>query len=422
MKNLSLQDIRAQTQERLHDPERLNLMELLDLLGTESVEALDRMTQLASKIINAPISLVSLLDADRQLFKGMFGLPEPVASERFTPLSSSFCQYVVGTEEPLITNDARQHPLLQDNLAIKDLDVIAYLGIPLRVHDGPTLGSFCVIDTKPREWTDNEIEIMRELANAVMTELELRTEIAEHKRSEEMNLQLRLEIERREMLNLFMQDFSHEFRTALSSISSKAYMLHRNEDTAQKDRLYQQIEQNVQAVTRLIESMKLLTQIDNMDTGQLRATARLTECLQYASEKLADRAEQKSVTIQLDIPAEIPLVKGDQQYITTAIEQLVSNAITFSSEGGTVEITAITGADETSVDIINHGNHIPEEVQKYIFQLFYREDPARTERGLGLGLPIAKRIMERYQGTLELVRSDTISTVFRMTFSNETIK
>ena len=104
-------------------------------------------------------------------------MPDPWASERETPLSHSFCQYVVATNEALVVTDARQDPILKNNLAIRDLDVIGYLGMPLTLADGTSLGSFCVIDNKPRQWTEHEIEIVRELAQSVIAEIELRAAI-----------------------------------------------------------------------------------------------------------------------------------------------------------------------------------------------------------------------------------------------------
>ena len=70
--------------------------------------------------------------------------------------------------------DAREDETLKDNLAISDLNVIGYLGIPLGLTDGQTLGSFCVIDDKPRRWTDIEIAIMTELAGIIATEFDAR--------------------------------------------------------------------------------------------------------------------------------------------------------------------------------------------------------------------------------------------------------
>jgi len=151
----------------IQNPDRLQILRDLVLLDTPEEEPFDRLTALASKIVGAPVSLVSLIDADRQFFKSALGLPEPWTSDRETPLTHSFCQHVVATGEPLVITDAREHPLVHDNLAIRDLNVIGYLGIPLETSDGYGLGSFCVIDGKPREWTTDEVEIMRDLAKLV---------------------------------------------------------------------------------------------------------------------------------------------------------------------------------------------------------------------------------------------------------------
>lgn len=165
------------TKPALSDEARLSKLKELLLLDSPAEEAFDRLTRLAAKIVNAPVSLVSLVDIDRQFFKSFVGLPEPWASERQTPLSHSFCQYVVSTGQPLVVEDARQVPLLRDNMAIPDLDVIGYLGIPIMASDGSRLGSFCVIDSKPRQWTEREIDIVRELAISAMGEIELREQI-----------------------------------------------------------------------------------------------------------------------------------------------------------------------------------------------------------------------------------------------------
>lgn len=172
----------------IQDPERLATLYELDLLDTPAEEAFDRLTRLASLITNSPISLISLVDADRQFFKSLFGLPEPLASERETPLSYSFCQHVVASKDALIVPDARDHPVLKDNPGVSEHNVVAYLGMPLTTTEGVELGSFCVVDTKPRAWDNREIEIIRELAISVMTEIELR---AAEKHLAQRNMQYR---------------------------------------------------------------------------------------------------------------------------------------------------------------------------------------------------------------------------------------
>ena len=94
---------------------------------------------------------------------------------RATPLSHSFCQHVVISGQPLIVTDARHHPLVCDNLAIRDLGVIAYAGVPLLDPTGAVLGSLCAIDTAPRQWDDAALAILRDLAALAQTEIALRT-------------------------------------------------------------------------------------------------------------------------------------------------------------------------------------------------------------------------------------------------------
>ena len=157
----------------VRDPKRLAALHALGLLDTSADEAFDRLARLASRLLQAPIALVSLVDEDRQFFKSCLGLPEPWASWRETPLSHSFCQHVVASCAPLIINDARSHPEFRDNLAIGDLGVVAYLGIPLTLPNGHTVGSFCVFDSVPRTWTALETETVRDFAALVMSEIEL---------------------------------------------------------------------------------------------------------------------------------------------------------------------------------------------------------------------------------------------------------
>ena len=154
-------------------PARLDALRRSRLLDSPPDETFDRLTRLATRLLGAPVSLISLVDNDRQFFKSSVGLSEPWASARETPLSHSFCQHVVASDAPLIVEDARTHPLVADNDAIEDLGVVAYAGIPLRTRDGLTLGSLCVIDDQPRHWTPEELAVLNDLAGAAMTGIDL---------------------------------------------------------------------------------------------------------------------------------------------------------------------------------------------------------------------------------------------------------
>jgi transcriptional regulator with GAF, ATPase, and Fis domain len=161
----------------LAEPGRLAALHDAALLDSAPEEPFDRLARLAARVVNAPVALVSALDRDRQFFKSCLGLPEPWATRRETPLSHSFCQHVVAAREPMMVSDARRDERVLDNLAIRDLGVIAYLGVPLITREGHALGTLCVIDRQPRIWTDDEINLVKDVAAAAVTEITLRGDL-----------------------------------------------------------------------------------------------------------------------------------------------------------------------------------------------------------------------------------------------------
>ena len=164
--------------------ERLSALAATGLLDSPSETSFDRITSLVSRLLHAPVALVSLVDANRQFFKSSVGLPEPWASSRETPLSHSFCQHVVRSGTPLVVADAREHPLVRSNGAVTDLGVIAYLGVPLTTSGGHVLGSLCAIDGIARQWSDDDVHLMNDMAAIVMREIVLHREIEQRKKAE----------------------------------------------------------------------------------------------------------------------------------------------------------------------------------------------------------------------------------------------
>ncbi len=158
-------------------PERLDALDASGLADGVPEEAFDRLTRLVQRCLRVPVALVSLVDERRQVFKSQQGLPEPWCSLGGTALTHSFCKHVVVTDAPLVVEDAREHPAVRDNLAIRDLGVVAYLGTPLRAPSGQTLGSLCAIDSVPRAWTDSDREILDALAELVMAEIATRFQV-----------------------------------------------------------------------------------------------------------------------------------------------------------------------------------------------------------------------------------------------------
>ena len=140
-----------------------------DQLGVD--ESFDRYARMVRRALDVPVALVSLVDEDLQVFIGAEGLAPAYDEVRETPLTHSFCQWVVHDQAPVVTDDARLDARLRDNLAIPDLGVVAYAGHPIRDHTGRIIGSLCAIDPEPRAWDEASLAALEDLAAACSTEI-----------------------------------------------------------------------------------------------------------------------------------------------------------------------------------------------------------------------------------------------------------
>lgn len=159
--------VRSPPSSIIEDDRRLDAIQETGILSGSATESLDRLSRLAANILGAPVALVSIVESDRQVFPGLHGLGGSYGKERQTPLSHSFCQWVVSSAESLAVEDARAHPVLRHSLAIRDLGVIAYAGVPLSCGSDRPIGSFCAIDDRPHAWTEEELDALRDVAKIV---------------------------------------------------------------------------------------------------------------------------------------------------------------------------------------------------------------------------------------------------------------
>ena len=158
-------DFSAGPAEALAEPARVQ-----DLAAAERAmaavpeAAFERLAVLASQLLVAPVSLATFVDPRRQFFRAQRGLDEPWASARQTPLSHSFCQWVVSSDEALVVDDALAHQVLRHNEAVRELGVKAYAGVPVAGPAGQAIGSMCAVDHRPRAWTPEDLKTLEDLA------------------------------------------------------------------------------------------------------------------------------------------------------------------------------------------------------------------------------------------------------------------
>jgi GAF domain-containing protein len=158
--------IRPPTAE--NEEARLEALRRLGILDTPREERFDRLTQLAARVLDAPIVAITLVDRDRQWFKSTYGL-----DVRETPRDESFCAHAIRDGGTMVVPDARLDPRFADNPQVANAPYVRfYAGHPLVLSDGHCIGTLCVVDTRPRDLDEVALEQLRSLAEIVRVEVE----------------------------------------------------------------------------------------------------------------------------------------------------------------------------------------------------------------------------------------------------------
>ncbi|MFN8122955.1 MAG: SpoIIE family protein phosphatase [Thermoleophilia bacterium] len=160
---------------QVHDTGRLAAVAATRLLDTAPESPFDDLARLAAEVLRAPLAFVTLVDGERSFWKACVGVGPGL---RQNPVEESFCQYVIETPAPLLVGDTRLDPVTAANPSIEAMGVLAWAGVPLMSPDGHVLGSFCVVDTVPREWTEADERTLLALSRAAATEIALRAGLA----------------------------------------------------------------------------------------------------------------------------------------------------------------------------------------------------------------------------------------------------
>jgi two-component sensor histidine kinase len=347
--------------DSLRNPGRLAALADTDLPDSAAEEAFDRLTRMVTRLLGVPVALVSLVDDTRQFFKSQQRLQAPYSRERQTPLSHSFCQYVVIDRAPLIVTDAENDARVCDNLAIPDLGVRAYLGVPLQLASGHVIGSLCAIDTVPRAWSDADLASLSDVAEIVMSEIALRLEIQRRQKAEDNQ-------------ELLIAELHHRVKNTLSTVQALIQLNLTSSPTlaAFRGTIGQRIES-------LAKTHTLLT------TKRWRAIG----FRDILNSELAPYEQAERVSFDgpdFDLEAEVATTIG------MVIHELTTNAAKYgalSSPGGSIEIrwTTETCNSATGVAMIWHESGGP--------QVHWRGN-----KGFGSTL-IERLIVKQFSGTAD---------------------
>jgi sigma-B regulation protein RsbU (phosphoserine phosphatase) len=157
----------------VRSPARLGALDESGLAGTGPEDAFDRLIELALALIDVPRAAITLVDAKHTAAKACLGFRGE--GLWVVPVEQSFCRYVVGFGRPLIVVDAREDPRTVGDPAITIYGAVAWAGYGIEGAGGAILGTFCLMDSRPHEWTPRDLHVLATLAKAASSEVQLRT-------------------------------------------------------------------------------------------------------------------------------------------------------------------------------------------------------------------------------------------------------
>jgi signal transduction histidine kinase len=222
-----------------------------------------------------------------------------------------------------------------------------------------------------------------------------------------------------EMKSNFIQMVSHELRSPLASIKQLLTVVLDGlaGDLAEKQRdLLSRSQLKIQSLLDLINDLLDVAKIESGHAFQQQVPLRLGEVLEQTIVLMRPRAESQQVALELDVPADLPLILADARSMEELFTNLISNAIHYSPDGGRVTVSVASRGDYVEVLVSDTGIGIdPTEITK-IFDKFYRVKHPKTRQviGTGLGLAIVKGIVESHRGSIEVESQPGVGTSFRV--------
>jgi signal transduction histidine kinase len=383
-----------QAKKNINEVERINKLHSYNILDSLPESDYDSITQLASEICDTPISLVSFVDSDRQWFKSRYGLD---AIE--TPREFAFCAHAINTpEQVFIVNDARKDIRFFDNpLVVGDPNVIFYAGIPLTDKDNLPLGTLCVIDHKPKELSDSQINSLLALSNQVMNLLTLR------KQNRTLSNTLKQLEEKNKELENFSTIAAHDLKSPLIGITSVAQLL--------SESYHSKIDSNGQYMLDLLSksSSKLTLMIDSL--------------LTYSKSNIFNQHQKEEIQLN-DLEDEINLffncqnnydltfstldletIKVNKTVLNQILVNLISNAIKYNDKPKSrIEIGISENKNHYLFYVKDNGPGINKADIDKIFIMFETVNNSDKfgNQGNGIGLAIVKKLVESNEGEISV--------------------
>jgi signal transduction histidine kinase len=375
------------------EKERLAAVRDYHILDTGAETSFDEITQLAAEICQTPISMITLIDSDRQWFKSGFNLPV-----REIPRNLAFCSHAINHPfDPFVIPDMRADKRYADHPFVTgDPHVVFYTGIPLTNPEGFALGTLCVLDRKPKTLTESQMHSLQILARQVMQLLELRKSNA---RLESLTENLEA---RHEDLQQFAYVVSHDIKSPLASIVLAAEML--------REGFGEKIDEENDQLLKLLgrASFKIKNLLDGIlayyrserAMNESPESFRLKPFLLSLQELFKVNKETETI-----YPQDNPEIFARKTALELILVNLLQNAVKYNDkQNPRVEIAFSQDESNYYFSVKDNGNGLPLEIQQKITEMFGSTASADRfgTQGAGIGLFTVKKIVEKLSGKMEL--------------------
>lgn len=319
------------------------------------------------------------------------------------------------------TNAARRLKYSRDELLSMDLYQIEFLDDRSRSTDFIWVSSFSGTNVYECYHRCKDGSIMPVEVSSRLVEIDNRQvlqnlvrDLTRRKYAERQEIELQIERQRVQLLSDFITQASHHFKTPLSIIGASSYLLGKLEDSGQRKHQVEVVNNEIKNISRLVDSLVTLSTLAQNPPLQF-ARVEAGTLVRQAVEARAALIREKQLTVQLDLSPEEVWIEAHQDYLSLAITQVLDNAISYNLPNGTIWIrTGLLEAGVACIEIEDNGIGISADDLAHIFETFYRVDKAGTTRGFGLGLPMAKIIVELHRGVLDATSEPERGSIFRI--------
>lgn len=390
-----------------NEASRLETLRSYSLLDSLPEPEFDDITELASFICDTPISLISLVEDERQWFKSRVGL---TAGE--TGRAESFCAHLLGTGETLVVEDTLTDSRFAANpLVLGQPGIRFYAGAPLIAPNGHVLGSLCVIDQKPRTLSPQQLSALQALSRQVMSAFESRRRLLDNKRTAAALMQS----EKLAAVGRVAASMAHEINNPLEAVTNLLYLCRLHAIHSGVKEWLEQADLELRRIS-IIANQTLRFHKQSTKPRPISCTDLFSSTLNLYESRL----KNSGIVVEKRKRASKPVscFEGDVRQV---LSNVISNSIDAMPHGGRMLVRSRlatawkTGEKGLVLTIADTGAGMSEETQARMFEAFY------TTKGIGgngLGLWISADIMHRHGGSIAIRSSQnprfsgTVVTLF----------